>query len=279
MEPVVHAFWVPKLGNSAEEYEDAFAFSATNRHLAIADGATESSFADKWAQALTTQYVTSPPQITSSKTPFPGWLAPLQQKWREGIDWDNLPWFAEEKAKTGAFATFLGVSIFDPAGSRKQGWFERTTSFFRKHDAPSKFKWQAVAVGDSCFFQIRQDQMINCFPLSKSSEFNSRPVLLCSNPANNNGVWEEVRFQEGECLADDLFVLATDAVAKWFFEEHEAGRKPWETLGKIASNADFENFIARLRTDKLMRNDDVTVLMCAWKAGSRASRTMFFRKS
>ncbi len=87
MEPLVQAYWVPKLGNSAEEYEDAFAYSATNRHFAVADGATESSFADLWAKDLVNQFVTEPPKVDRAQAPFPEWLVPMQQRWREGIDW------------------------------------------------------------------------------------------------------------------------------------------------------------------------------------------------
>src|SRR5687767_9899205 len=103
MEPQIQAFWVPKLGNSAEEYEDAFAYSAAEGLFAIADGATESSFADRWARDLVDQFVTSPPPVDAAQTAFPNWLTPMQERWRNGIDWQNLPWFAEEKAKGGAF--------------------------------------------------------------------------------------------------------------------------------------------------------------------------------
>lgn len=279
MEPTVQAYWVPKLGNSVEEYEDAFAFSVPNRHLAIADGATESSYADRWAKDLVSQFVTDPPQIEAPQTPFPSWLAPMQQRWREGIDWENLPWFAEEKAKNGAFATFLGISVFDPSSTHKPSLLERTTAFFRKQEPPQVWKWKAVAVGDSCFFQIRENRMISSFPLTKADQFNSRPALLSSNPANNTGVWPEVRYEQGDCKADDLFILATDAVAKWFLEQRQAGGKPWETLIRIGSNQEFQDFVARLRNEKALRNDDTTVLLCQWKPSFRAGRTLFFRKS
>ena len=43
MEPALKAFWLPKKGNTTEEYEDAHAHSG--KLIAIADGATESAFA------------------------------------------------------------------------------------------------------------------------------------------------------------------------------------------------------------------------------------------
>jgi hypothetical protein len=279
MEPQIQAYWVPKLGNSTDEYEDAFAYSTTNGAFAIADGATESSFADRWARDLVDSYVTKPPEVNGAKAAFPDWLSPLQLRWRSGIDWEKLPWFAEEKAKNGAFATMLGLSVYDPEQHRKSSFLERAASFFRKQEPVQTWKWKALAVGDSCFFQIRNEQVISTFPLSKSEEFNSRPVLLCSNPSNNNGVWNEVRFQQGDCMADDLFILATDAVAKWFLEQRQAGGKPWELLTAIRSQMEFQDTIARLRSEKAMRNDDATVVLCTWKsAASKVNRPMFFRK-
>lgn len=280
MEPQIQAYWVPKLGNSSEEYEDAFAYSTEDGIFAIADGATESSYADRWARDLVDSYVTKPPEVNGSSVAFPQWLAPLQQRWRHGIDWDNLPWFAEEKAKAGAFATFLGLSIYDPDLLKRTTLFERAASLFRKHEAPQVWKWKAFAVGDSCLFQIREDKLIACFPISKPEDFNSRPVLLCSNPTNNNGVWSEVRFEQGDCKAEDLFILATDAVAKWFLDQRDLGGKPWEILSGLRSQMEFSDFVARLRSEKAMRNDDATVVLCTWKGGApKVAKPIFFRKN
>jgi hypothetical protein len=280
MEPQIQAYWVPKLGNSTDEYEDAFAYSTDDGSFAIADGATESSFADRWARDLVDSFVTKPPEVNGARKPFPEWLEPMQQRWRAGIDWENLPWFAEEKAKSGAYATFLGLTVYDPEQNRKSSFLERAASFFRKPETPQNWKWKAIAVGDSCFFQIRSGELISSFPLSKAQEFNSRPMLLCSIPAHNDGVWNEVRFQQGDCMADDLFILATDAVAKWFLDQREAGGKPWEILTRIRSQMEFQDIIARLRSEKAMRNDDATVVLCAWKSTApKVNRPMFFRKA
>ena len=279
MDPQIQAYWVPKLGNSPEEYEDAYAFSQQHRHLAIADGATESSYADRWAKDLVNTYINSPLNGSAAATTFPPWLAPLQERWRAGIDWQNLPWFAEEKAKAGAFATFLGVSVINPDDYRKTSFFERATAFFRRTPTNEPWQWNAVAVGDSCLFQIRDGKLIESFPLEKAEEFNSRPVLLCSNPANNLSIWPEVRYDHGECKADDLFILATDAVAKWFLDQRQAGGKPWDTLEAIKSNQEFQDFVARLRSEKAMRNDDTTIVLCRWKPSAKSGRTMFFKKT
>ncbi len=110
MQAVVKNFWVPKYGNTAEEYEDASA-SSTYR-FAVADGATESSFAERWAQGLVKAFTSTPlDHIRNPKVPLAEWLDPLQKEWHKSVPWDRLPWYADEKARTGAFAAFLGVEI------------------------------------------------------------------------------------------------------------------------------------------------------------------------
>ena len=57
----IKVFCCPKLGNSLEEYEDAWAHrqTSTGIRVAVADGATESSFAKLWAVLLAESYVRS----------------------------------------------------------------------------------------------------------------------------------------------------------------------------------------------------------------------------
>ncbi|MGH7226717.1 MAG: hypothetical protein ACRELF_26170, partial [Gemmataceae bacterium] len=54
-----HAFHVHKRGNAPDEYEDAFAGDTAKARFAIADGASESSFAAMWAQLLTEGFITA----------------------------------------------------------------------------------------------------------------------------------------------------------------------------------------------------------------------------
>src|SRR2546429_8165008 len=57
----IKVFCCPKLGNSLEEYEDAWAHRQTRTpvgiRVAVADGATESRFAKLWAVLLAEGYV------------------------------------------------------------------------------------------------------------------------------------------------------------------------------------------------------------------------------
>ncbi len=257
-----HVFRLPKAGNSEADYEDAFAIGEDC--VAIADGATESSFARAWAEALVQGFVSSdssdPKEEAGGEAEedaaakiaaIQQRVVPLQQAWHERIAWDRLPWFAEDKARSGAFATLLTFRFGSPMNvhtSEQEG------------DGSAAGRWQAWAIGDSCLFHIRKDALLTAFPLERAEDFNSRPVLLSSNPANNERVWESVLFREGDYRPGDVFLFATDALAHWIQLAAETGEKPWHDLCELQSHAEFTALAAKLRQDHAMRNDDVTLV-------------------
>ncbi|MFN7140742.1 MAG: hypothetical protein ACK4UN_15505 [Limisphaerales bacterium] len=255
MQAEVKAFSVPKAGNTAEEYEDASAHS--QHRFAMADGATESSYSERWAQNLVSKFVEAPPDhIRNPNVPLEEWLKPLQKQWHDSIPWNRLPWYAEEKARGGAFSSFLGLEI-TPAPKRL-----RLLDFiFPKRGV----RWHAIAVGDSCFFQVRGEGMLKAFPIEKSAQFNNRPLLLSSSPKRNKSVWKHLKQAEGDCKVGDLFLFMTDALALWFLRETEAGRTPWALLLELQSQEEFASFVSKLRKGGTLRNDDTTLLICRWK--------------
>ncbi len=265
MEPSVQVFWLPKKGNSTEEYEDAYGCSEETGIFAIADGATESSFSEIWAQVLTRQFVAAPP-LGAPPEPerLKQWLTPLQREWHANINWARLPWYAEEKARTGAFAALLGLKFIAPAAEPPPSIFSRLLGLFKKPPDRSP-RWQALAIGDSNMFHVRDNTLIRAFPLERAEQFNSRPMLLGSNPELNNRIWNQFRFLEGDYRPGDMFLMATDALAKWFLERHEAGAKPWTTLTSLKTESDFHQFVQDLREKSQVRNDDTTLMFCQWK--------------
>jgi hypothetical protein len=255
--PKVQVFWVPKLGNSEDEYEDAAAHAVPAGRYAIADGATESSFSDRWARSLVREYTVAPPLLPPNRTPFPEWLAPLQREWHQSIHWDTLPWFAEEKARVGAFAALLGIQFEEPALPPRPSFWDL---FRRRKPAQAGPRWQAMAIGDSCLFQVRADQVVKSFPMGDSASFSPRPLLLGSNPSRNQGIWNAIQQTEGDYRTGDAFFLATDALSKWFVEEVEARRQPWKTLLALRTQAEFAAWVDQLRGNKRLKNDDTTLL-------------------
>ena len=243
--------WSAKAGNRPEECEDAsrvvypHRIGASGRRLAraaVSDGASESAFAGEWAHALTDAFAARPPDLSGlTEESFTAWLSPAQDDWHSGVPWDRLPWHGEAKAKAGAFATLLGLTV---------------------HAAPNdarRLSWRAAAVGDSCLFIVRDDRLRLSFPLEDAAEFDNNPALLCSNPANAGKLGEELRLHSGQCAAGDVFILATDALACWFLARHAAGEKPWETLLALDSS-EWDDWVERQRQAGTMRNDDTTLV-------------------
>jgi hypothetical protein len=224
-------FHAVKRGNTMQEYEDAHAAGADLGRFAVADGASESSFAASWARLLAEGFVSAPGSPWQSMS----WVAPLRRQWAGEIDDRALPWYAELKRAEGAYATLLGVA-FDASGA-----------------------WHACAVGDSCLFQTRAGRLVSAFPLTAAEEFNNRPMLLGSrldadpNHAQAHGQWQ----------TGDRFLLMTDAIAEWFLRRAAQRDDPAVCLGLMADAAevDFDGWVEQRREADGLRNDDVTLLI------------------
>lgn len=243
-------FSLPKLGNDSGDYEDAFSpkgySGGLNLSVAIADGATESSFASEWARMLARAFAKEPlMSIDLLKTR----TEDLSRRWHSVVTRKPLQWYAEEKIRSGAFSTLLGAQIATASnGSSLDGG-----------------RWSAIAIGDSCLFQVRQDKLLTSFPLQKSIEFGNSPTLLSSNLSRNSEVWGRVKEISSRWELGDLFFLATDALASWFLSQHEQDQKPWHILLNVCnapnSEQSFKIWADDLRINAKMKNDDVTLLL------------------
>ena len=236
----IKVFCCPKSGNSLEEYEDAWAHRQARTpagiRVAVADGATESSFAKSWAALLAESYVRS--ELAGAE--FFARLTPARRLWRRKLAGRALPWFASEKAEQGAFAAFLGVQI----------------------DA-HKNRWTALAVGDCCLMQVdnvgKAMRVLEAFPLQKSSQFTMSPYLVGSRP-DGESLNERIQTGNGSLRDGDMLLLATDAVAAWLLKRHEEGRPLWKWLyRKLTTPESFAAMVAYGRKNGL-RNDDFTLV-------------------
>lgn len=245
---LVKQFYSAKAGNCLEDYEDSLSVDTETRRFAIADGATESSFAREWAQLLTqgftsdASYLWQTGKDRSKYSLFLDWLVTLQDKWSKAINWGNLPWFAEAKARQGAFASFLCLEM------KENQSLERS------------YKWRAFAIGDCNLFHVREDILRIAFPLRHSHDFGSRPTIISSNPKGNLNILENIRTKHGRWKNGDRFFLCTDALAKWFLAKWEKREKPWSELQTINSQEDFDNLVVYLRGEFQVRNDDMTLI-------------------
>ena len=245
-------FWLPKAGNSPEECEDASRVVYPQRlgpsgrrtaRAAVSDGASESAFAREWANVLADAFVSEPPDMCGlAEDSMRDWLTSAQEQWHGGIPWNRIPWHGEAKARAGAFATLLGLTVAT------------------KEDSPRRLCWRAVAVGDSCLFVVRDDRLWLSFPLEDAAQFDNNPTLVCSNPDNVGELWENVHQSDGECVAGDSFILASDALACWFLGRNAEGEKPWKTLLALDASK-WAAWVEEERHAGLMRNDDMTLVI------------------
>lgn len=250
----MRAFRLQKAGNAIDEYEDAFWPRAQTDaevrsiRLAVADGATETSFSGLWAEILVEAFFQGHLRfdVVSDE------MLPLQERWRQQLGSKPMPWYAEEKLRSGAYAAFVGVEIHE--GNDASGG--RCISY---------------AVGDSCIMQIRGEELIQSFPIDRSEQFDSRPFLISSNPEGNGKLTSAVKRMEGTWKFGDTFLLMTDALACHFLKLWETSDDRRELLSIFNDLQDDEGFVARVNAEREhaiasaaspLRNDDVTLIRC-----------------
>jgi hypothetical protein len=231
------AFRLPRRGHAPEECQDAAAGAPELGRFAVADGAAESSYAGLWARMLVEDFVRRPERQPA----WASWLPPLQQRWAQLVGWaaagPALPWYLEAVLSRGAFATFLGLVV------------EGTT-------------WHALAVGDSCLFQVRAGALVGAFPLTHSAEFGNAPWLVGSRTSPAEVPRKGALSRAGGWRGGDRLWLMTDALAQWFLRESEEGRPPAPALDGLlpADDGTFADWIEGLRDAGRLRNDDVTLV-------------------
>jgi len=242
----VEAFSCQKAGNARSEYEDAWAIrgsdSPTRCRVAVADGATESSFSALWAGLLVESFV----RARSSGPDFFERLDAIRRLWRRKIRGRPLPWYAAEKARKGAYAAFVGASL----------------------NAVNR-AWRAVAIGDCCLLHVKgpDRELAQSFPLTRSEEFGSNPFLVGSLKKVDDDPLPHVRVAEGVLQKDDVLLFASDALAAWLLRRAERGDPVWDAVGPegMRTHEEFEQLVALAREDGT-RNDDMTLVRITRRA-------------
>ena len=242
-------FETAKSGNRPGEREDvswdSYPYNGElPARISVCDGATESAFAKEWAQILSEAFVHRPMDLSYlDNHSLSGWLSSCQEEWNRAVPWERIPWHGEAKTRAGAMSTLLGLEIAQTTNSA------------------GVYSWKALAVGDGCLFVVRQGALAVSFPIYSAAQFGNTPSLICSNPANNGGLWQRVHQLRGECLPGDLIILASDALACWILQERESGSRPWETLQAMGSDAEWQAWVQARRSDRSMRNDDTSLII------------------
>lgn len=234
------AFWDAKLGTETSEWEDGVAYDRVTGWFAVADGASTGAGSREWAHALTSSFVQArrtdvfaPGEI--GEEAYRTWLEELRVRFVElaaaGAPAKVPSWVREAGRREGAYATMLG------------GWFDRGVL-------------RMVAVGDCCAFVVSGSSVVDTFPIGDPSGFDNAPDLISSLPgAPTQRGRAEVRLG-----STDELVVATDAFAEYLLR-HRGDQKVWQLAMSVAAPG-FRDLLNDLRTDRQVKNDDVTMLRC-----------------
>lgn len=236
-----HTFLAPKQGSEARECEDAFSVNSDRMRFCIADGATEGFASRHWARLLVKHWTRSARPILTPEQ-LMSWATDLGFRFDRYWQRRPLPWFAEEKARSGAFAAFVGLSFIE---------------------SNQDLHWQAIALGDACLIIWRQNTITKSFPLEDPADFGYRPVLLPSNRNGQQTTLEKVEIRSALVEAGDSFFLLTDAIAAWFMSTARSTPQEITRLDQMLDCGAYEElakFVDEARSDGTLRNDDVAIV-------------------
>ena len=226
---------LPKSGFALSECEDVIGADEQNCRFAVADGATEAFDARNWAERLAHNWVSSDSALTPET--FNDWVAAeglaLHSSWNQL----TLPWYAEEKARNGSFAAFVGVQLD------------------LRTEAPS---WQAIALGDACLLHCRNGTLLKSLPIANSEEFNSAPLLVASDPANYKSNVQSLVIESGSCENKDVLFLLSDAAAAWYLQRFE--QNEFSDVFEDNDNDALAGLFESERAAGRIRNDDIAVM-------------------
>jgi hypothetical protein len=270
--PVVAAYRLPKKNASWTEYEDYFGWiwryedhfgwiwskdeslsedDPQYLRVIVADGASESMLAGRWARHLvsffrcaTEDLATEGGFVAAYRRAAAAWPGEVAQYRRERAELNSpVQWFQEPGLAKGAYATLLVAEFWRPAGGEPA-------------------QWRAAAVGDSCLFQTRGGELLKSFPFKDSAAFGNQPALLHSNSADPTVLANRLAFADGVLEPGDACYLATDALSAWFLLSDEDGSQRWQALSTFDSSNrdDFQHFVGELRESGDIRNDDTTLV-------------------
>jgi Protein phosphatase 2C len=234
-------FLLPKEGCFALECEDAVAQNIQAQRFAIADGATEGFDSRAWARFLVRCWIKlySPAMFAEDFQPLARDLGiRMYKRWKR----KTLSWYAEEKARSGSFAAFLGVQFYTQQ---------------------NQISWTAIAIGDCCLVHQRGDTVRVAFPISNSEDFGSHPMLLPSLPSLQDKAFAELKRLEGTAEEGDEFILLSDSIAAWYLRNTQDSVQERNQLLSLMSKREssgLEQLVRGSQRRGTMRNDDVVVM-------------------
>jgi hypothetical protein len=246
------SFSIPKAGNTALENEDAVFPNpgvGMNGHdevvsFAVADGATQTSFSNLWANCLVNSCSTS----HLSEPAFLRAVGKAQVEWQQSLQGIELPWHAQEKFRQGAFSALAWLEI----------------QYYPLQPA-YPFTWRALAVGDCCLFIASNYNVYLSLPLQNFAEFNNSPILIPSKSEKMESIKGMIQTARGSLRMGDQLILASDAISSWIMKQSQESHKDFIKMVlsyKSSRNSDgFVRWVQNLRKKNEIKNDDTSLIL------------------
>ncbi len=236
---LAHGFTVAK--RDGEANEDAWQHSHKGAG-AVSDGASVSFDSATWSRLLVRRYAQHPEFDAA-------WLRGAIAAYGKLHDRDDLPWMQQAAFDRGSFASLLGV--------RECG----------------QGRIAILAIGDSLAVLCDGDRIVASFPYQAPEEFDARPQLLSTNPAENRFLDEPGALAQRQCewdpgpLDNPAVLCVTDALGRWILGERGSDPSPIAKLRRIKKPRSFARLVRTERAAGRMRRDDTTLLAYwHWKA-------------
>jgi hypothetical protein len=173
---------------------------------------------------------------------FSAWVLEEGQFLHDSWSGLRLSWYAEEKARTGSFAAFVGVQLD------------------LESDPP---RWRAIALGDACLIHCRNGWILKALPISNHESFNATPLLVPSHRSMLEVALSNVVISSGELKHHDVLLLLSDAAAAWYLmlvAQDDRMRSCFDALLKAASNCELEQLFESERLAGRIKDDDIAVV-------------------
>ena len=196
-----------------------------------------------WAECLVKDFCEGT-SLSFEKENWNEWIEPLQQKW--------LKQAIARVQETKRFISIDRLSRSESAAS----------TFIGLEIDKTKAEWKAMIIGDSCLFHIRNSKLEASYLIKESEEFTNRPEAFASFAKDNR---YEPTLVTGQMKPCDMFILATDALAKWIIQHQEAGKlkDALKQLISLDKREQFNDFVEKAREaeDIPLVNDDVALML------------------
>ena len=233
---LIHSLTIQKEREKPEENQDSISLNRKEKIFCVCDGVTNSAFPRTWALAISDRFVQSGHKVDlSNMTDFKEWKSSIKKDWVKSIDYDKLdPLIRVMVEGESSACTFLGLRI---------------------KSVNQKLIATVFAVGDSNFFLIRNEKLIESFPNTNPEDFSNFTFAIESSKDDARIEKKEIHLKK-----NDIIVMATDTVAKWFLNEIQNLQRPWKKISKL-NRIRYSKFIQKLRDKKIMEDDDCSIVI------------------